>query len=255
MVTCLLSFKGAAVSEDDKESFIDDASNFIDTLRTNGQIVSTDEVFLFQDDGVVLYMHAFAADSLLPQYNNKYVNYWLARVEEDYGLTFSFEVLSGGKERMYCFAESSAFILYWGGLSPLRSFDSFEQIPLYEFPYTYHDGHCHNDINFWEADYESIYRTWRRSAIEEDRFSDYLALIDSPLSVQGLDICKRIETLTGKKCYYFLFSYDNTRYDEKCPSCNSDWRLSEKMFDEFDLRCDKCNIISTKALYGDDSDE
>ena len=36
MVTCVISFKGQAVPEDEKESFIDDASNFIDTLKTNG---------------------------------------------------------------------------------------------------------------------------------------------------------------------------------------------------------------------------
>ncbi|SFM74289.1 Predicted nucleic acid-binding protein, contains Zn-ribbon domain [Chitinophaga sp. YR627] len=255
MVTCLLSFKGAAVSEDDKDSFIDDASSLVQTFRRNGQIVSANDIYLFQQDAVVSYVHAFSADSLLPQYNNKYVNDRLIRIKENYGLMFSFEVLTNDEEPAYGFAASSAFILQWGGASPLRSFDSFEQIPLYMFPYTYHDGYCHNDINFWEGNYDSIYDIWRRSEIEEERFSDYLALIDSPLSVQGSNVCRRIEALTGKKCYYHLFSYDNTRYDEKCPSCHSDWVLSEKMFDKFDLRCDKCNIISQKALYDDASDE
>lgn len=255
MVTCAISFKGKAVPEGDKESFIDEASAFVGTLRRNGQIVSAEGPCLFQHNGVVSYVHAFAADSLLPRYNNKYVNDRLARIEEDYGLTFSFEVLSEDIAPVCGFNESSAFILYWGGNSPLRSFDSFEQIPLYMFPYTYHDGYCHNDINFWEGNYDSIYDIWRRSEIEEKRFSDYLSLINSPLSVKGLAVCKRIEELTDKKCYYYLFSYDNRRYDKKCPSCSSDWRLSEKMFEEFDLRCDKCNIISKTALYDDDSDD
>lgn len=234
--------------EDDKESFLEDASTLISILKRNGQITLSNDVFIFENEGVKLYAHTPSTRSLLTEYNNKYVNYWLARLSEDYGLIFSFKVLSSGKEPLYDVSKSTAFILYWGGPSPLRSFDSFEPIPLYEFPYTYIDGESYNDINFWEDNYEAIYGTWRRGHIEEERFYNYLASVDSPLSKQGLDICKKVEKLTGKKCYFYLFNDTSNRVDEKCPCCDSDWRLSEKMFGEFDLVCDECGIISNTKV-------
>ncbi|UPK67455.1 DUF2310 family Zn-ribbon-containing protein [Chitinophaga filiformis] len=247
MVTCELSFKGKLL-KDEKESFLEDASTFISILKRNGQISLSNDVYIFQNDAVKLYAYTPSIRSLLTEYNNKYVNNWLTRLGEGYGLSFSFKVLSDGEEPIYDFSKSTAFILYWGGQSPLRSFNSFESIPLYEFPYTYTDGESYNDINFWEDNYGAIYGTWRRGDIEEERFYSYLSSVDSPLSKQGLEICKKIEKLTGKKCYFYLFNDRNNRVDEKCPCCDGDWKLPEKMFGEFDLLCDDCRIISNTKV-------
>ena len=145
-------------------------------------------------------------------------------------------------------ATSSAFILHGDGLSPLRSFDDYTQIPLYEFPYTYNDDPSYNDVNWWHNNYSDFSRLWFRGQIEESYFNELLSSLKSPLSLTGLEICKNIERLTGKDCYYYLFNYNNDIEGDNCPSCGGPWKLPEKMFEEFDLRCDKCKIISNTRI-------
>jgi predicted nucleic acid-binding Zn ribbon protein len=115
---------------------------------------------------------------------------------------------------------------------------------LYEFPYTYDDGRCYNDINWWHRNYSQLDSLWFRGEINESYCNEMLSSISGPLTEQGLKICRKIGSLTGKDCYYYLFNHYNKLNGESCPSCGEPWKLSEVMFDEYDHRCDTCKIIS-----------
>jgi predicted nucleic acid-binding Zn ribbon protein len=245
MITYEISFRGNNLSDEEKQSFLNDAGTLIGLLRKNGQVVGQNNAFIFEQESIRINVLCPDNASLDPRHNNRYINASIAMLEETYNLRYSCEQTGNyPAELTGRFADAGAFLLYWGGFSPIRSLDDFEPVPLYEFPYTYTDGNSYHDLYAWESDYEAIYRIWVRGEMEERRFYDYLSSIKSPLSQRGLAICRRLELLTGKDCYFYLFNYTGARHAKKCPVCNNDWKLTEKLFDEFDLKCDTCKIIS-----------
>lgn len=249
MVTCEISLNTNEVTEEEKQHFIDDVDTLLKVLRRNGQIINKDNTFLFENRQVRLFVSCPDKHSLDVKYNNKYVDEWKTKLKEVYKAEVEWRWVADYPFKANgSFISSKAFILYWGGYSPLRSFDSFDPIPLYEFPNTYKDGHSYNDIMSWQDNYEAIYGIWNRGEIDERKFYNYLSSIRSPVSKAGLDICRKIEELTKKDCYFYLFNYNSERPFKKCPSCKGNWNLSTKMFEEFDLRCDKCKIISNTRI-------
>jgi predicted nucleic acid-binding Zn ribbon protein len=72
--------------------------------------------------------------------------------------------------------------------------------------------------------------------------------INSQLSKQGLEICKKIEKLTLIPTYYYLYNYKKFKGDQltrPCPSCGKEWDLNTQLHNHYDFKCDKCRIIST----------
>ncbi len=75
--------------------------------------------------------------------------------------------------------------------------------------------------------------------------------IDSQLSKEGIEICRKIEELTNIPTYYFLYNYKKTKeghLPKPCPTCNKKWHLKERLHDFFDFKCDKCKLLSTVSL-------
>ncbi|MBW8687282.1 DUF2310 family Zn-ribbon-containing protein [Chitinophaga rhizophila] len=242
-------FQKADWPQAEKEAFLHDAGFFIRSLRANGQLVSRNDVFLFQDDHVSLHVQCLTKDSLDERYNSDYVNQWIAVLMDRYGVTITYRY-SGeqlGAESAADSIAASSFILYWGGSSPVRSGDNFAPIPLYALPYTYTRHRSYEDINSWSKDYEGIDGLWFRGSMGERPFHNYLTDIGSPLTMQGRGICDRLEQLTGKPSYYYLFNYDRREMEHSCPSCGREWQLTHKMLEKFDLRCDPCRLVSEKV--------
>lgn len=72
--------------------------------------------------------------------------------------------------------------------------------------------------------------------------------IDSYLSKQGIEICKRIEELTSIPTYYFLYNYKKDRRNQlvrTCPLCKNKWNLEVQLNNFYDFKCDTCRILST----------
>ena len=71
--------------------------------------------------------------------------------------------------------------------------------------------------------------------------------LDSELSKQGIEICKKIEKLTTVPTYYYLHNYDKYKNDNKkrcCPKCGEKWNVKKKENYRFDFKCDNCRIVS-----------
>ncbi|PWV56420.1 DUF2310 family Zn-ribbon-containing protein [Chitinophaga sp. S165] len=242
-------FQKADWPKSEMESFLHDADFFIRSLRSNGQLVSINDVFLFQEDSVWLHVQCLKKDSLDERYNSDYVNQWTSILMERYNVTISYKYV-GEHLVSVSTAEidsSSSLILYWGGASPIRSGDNFDQIPLYNFPYTNTRYRSYDDINSWSRSYEEIDGLWFRGSMGEKRFHNYLSDIKSPLTKQGRSICTKLEELTGKPSYYYLFNYDSKKNEHRCPSCGGEWQLENKLLEKFDLKCDHCRLVSERA--------
>jgi predicted nucleic acid-binding Zn ribbon protein len=249
MVTFELLFLGKKLAKEQKESFWEDALDLISCMKNSGQIIGDDSIFVFEEDVIRVNVLCPYKNSLDKRYNYIYANRQLLNIEENYGLRMEIKCTGNYPfEFNQHIDTASAFLLYWGGFSPIRSMDSFEPIPLYEFPYTYKDGESYNDITFWENDYEAINGLWKRGQVDENKFYQYLSSVKSPLSQEGMRICRKIGELTNKDCYYYLFNYNSTRYSKSCPCCGASWKLVEKLFDEFNLKCDRCKIISRTKI-------
>ena len=72
--------------------------------------------------------------------------------------------------------------------------------------------------------------------------------LKSQLSKQGLEICRKIESLTSIPVFYYLHNYKKFKGDQltrPCPSCNKKWDLKKPIHNLYDFKCDNCKIIST----------
>ncbi|UPK72845.1 DUF2310 family Zn-ribbon-containing protein [Chitinophaga filiformis] len=242
-------FQKAEWPKPDMESFLHDADFFVRSLRSNGQLVSQNDVFVFQEGRVGLHVQCLRKDSLDERFNSDYVNQWTSVLMDRYNVSISYEYVG---EHLVAVPtadvnSSSSLILYWGGASPIRSGDNFGQIPLYHFPYTNTRQRSYEDINSWSRSYEEIDGLWFRGSMGEKRFNHYLSDIKSPLTKQGRSICNRLEALTGKPSYYYLFNYDSKKMEQSCPSCGGHWQLESKLLEKFDLKCDHCRLVSERV--------
>lgn len=252
MIIYQLTFSGPALDEDDKFSFLDEVDTLFNCLYKQNQICTRGVIVNFGPDGIKAIIDCPEEQVIFSKENNFYPQKYINRIKENYNLEISIEKIGENPLTMGgSYATSTAFILYGDGdgLSPLRSFNDFKQIPLYEFPYTYSNDPTYHDINGWQKDYEDLISLWFSGRVNEAYCFEMLSSMTSPVTVSGFEICRRIESLTGKDCYYYLFNYESKVNDDACPSCGGEWQLEEKMFDEFDLRCDQCKIVSKKGLY------
>lgn len=71
----------------------------------------------------------------------------------------------------------------------------------------------------------------------------------SQLSKQGINICYRLKELTGISTFYYLYNYRYISHSQdkarRCFSCSAKWLLRERLLDFYDLKCDKCRLVSS----------
>jgi predicted nucleic acid-binding Zn ribbon protein len=189
-------------------------------------------------------------NSLDVKHYNENTNRLIQLLKNEDNIEFNYTVLSTSKADP-SFEPSidtvDSFILYYGGNSPVRSLNNFNEVPLYLLPPTSEHKTNYSNINSWKRNYEAIYHLWFRGEIDEDYFYSQLSNFDSSLTKQGMKISRLISSLTSKECYYYLYQYpgeEENVINKVCPSCSESWRLEDKLFDLFEFKCQKCKIIS-----------
>lgn len=148
--------------------------------------------------------------------------------------------------------DSSAYILFTTYLSiqsPLKCFDCFLPIPLYRIP-PFESGDYYQ-VTGWQSDYAAC-DTLQMNCSTGERFAvREMSSLDSSLSKRGIKICNEIKSKASKNCYYYLYKYNaksaKTELERKCPSCDGEWLLDEKIF-KFDFKCDRCHLLSNIAF-------
>ena len=180
-----------------------------------------------------------------------YAKKWRKKIEEELECRFDFKYIGLDPEfgKAVIPRKHNFLILKTAKISPLTEGESLNQIPLYKIPFTYHDGECYDDINFWENNYRRIDGLWLNGAVGERWAQNQLQNHDSELSIQGVACCKKIEEVTEIPTYYFLFNYrawgQAKDKDRKCPNCRGDWLINGSTVNNYyAFKCDNCRLIS-----------
>jgi predicted nucleic acid-binding Zn ribbon protein len=217
----------------------------------NGQTQGPIESQYITGDKIVCLAYTLEKKSLDKKYNNFYVNSGSKKVEEfcDSKLIYKTvgKLYDSGKASCTC-RKSDFYILttsYISIDSPLTCGTCSKSVPLYKLP-IYHD-YGYLPILNWETNYISCDRLQMNGEVGERWALNQMEEITSPLSRQGLAICKKINELTAVSTYYYLHNYSKFKGDKlsrPCPGCNKKWGLKETLHNRYDFKCDRCKIVS-----------
>lgn len=130
--------------------------------------------------------------------------------------------------------------------SPIRCGKCFKHIPLYKIPPTKDEDY--NDIMSWESNYVACDTLQMNCEVGERFGLREMSNLNSHLSQQGIRICQKIEELTQRSTYYYLYNYrkirDKGEENRACPSCGEEWKLKKTLHQIFDYQCKRCRLLS-----------
>ena len=237
----------------DYEELLDKFEILMKVYRGSGQTQGKIESEFVTDTQITCYPYTLESDSLDKKYNNHYVKFWSKCVEEIADAKLSFKLV-GKSHKDYngaCKCNKSDFYIlqtsYTTISSPVICGNCNYSVPLYKLPIYYDYGYM--PILKWESNYQSCDTLNMNCEVGEMWAMKQMWRLDSALSQQGIEICKKLTELTNIPTYYYLFNYRRISKKKdlarKCPSCKGNWLLKEKLHEEFDFKCDKCRLISS----------
>ena len=239
-------------SKVNKNELIDEFQMLMSFYRGSGQTQGRIESQYITDNKIVCLPYTLEKNSLGRKYNNFYVKKQTKKLEELCKSSLLFKTVgkSYSSYKTPCTCKKSSFFIlitnYTSIDSPLTCGTCNRSVPLYRLPVYYDYGYM--PILSWETNYISCDRLQMNCAVGERWALNQMQEIKSPLSKQGLKICKKIEELTSIPVYYYLHNYRKLKGDQlliPCPGCNKKWSLKEPLHNFYDFRCDRCKIVST----------
>lgn len=226
-------------------------SQILNQWRFNGQIIGREIGITHHQSEVHSTFQARLSipeqESLLPQWNNEWVNEALLQAEEA-GVKFVYFELVG---RDYCAEETSSTpapfqILYTTHLetcSPIYNGQTCSPIPLYKVIQT---PELSEQIIKWQENWQACDQLQMNGSVLELRALDQISSVDSELAKEGRMIAELIEQESQIPTYYYLYRLGQNptiEYYRKCPSCKGKWKLP-KAIDIFYFKCDNCRLVS-----------
>lgn len=221
---------------------IDLIEDILSMLYKNGQIL-INYIVEKHDSSYNATVTTSDDDSLDKKYYNKYIKDILEKVQ------FSYEIISDDAfftDSCHC-KEHSSYVLgtYYGDdSSPVLCGDCGKEIPLIKIPYLFGEEE-HFSILSYQRMYNSVVYVWMNSL--SDRFTKrQLTHFDSQLTKRGIEICKELESKTGKPVYFLLpvgeFDINkNAENFDVCPKCGE--QLSTlKSAECVDKICNHCRF-------------
>jgi predicted nucleic acid-binding Zn ribbon protein len=242
-------------SKVNKDELMDEFGLLMSFYRGSGQTWGRFESQYISDKKIVCLPFTLEKNSLDKKYNNYYVNKQSKKVEELCKSNLEFQTVgksySSYKAPCNC-KKSDYYILttnYATIISPLTCGNCNKSVPLYRIPI--YDDYGYLPILRWETNYISCDSLQMNCEVGERWALNQMQEIDSQLSKQGLEICRKIEALTSIPTYYYLHNYrkiKNEQLSKPCPSCNKYWGLTTRLHNFYDFKCDECKILSTISL-------
>ncbi|HEX9062428.1 MAG TPA: DUF2310 family Zn-ribbon-containing protein [Clostridia bacterium] len=236
------------ISKIEIEEFCDIVlSRFISSLTRNGQIIDQHWNIIAEGEVIKFICLAINIDSLDSKYHNNHCKKFLKELNElsfrepDYILIGKTLLMS---DVCKC-TEPSYYILFTtssADYSPISCGDCDLAVPLYKFPIL-NDDEDYYTIRGWETEYQACDSLFMNTRVGEKYGYRQISNINSTLSVEGLEICKKMSSAVGKPFFYFLHKWYSPQKDY-CPICGEYWRLDECLHDLYTHKCDKCFIMS-----------
>lgn len=186
-------------------------------------------------------------ESLLPKWNNKWVEEALAQATA-FGVEFVYFELVG---RDYHAEESSTSnapfqILYTTHLdtcSPIYNGESACPIPLYQVS---DDPALSEKIIKWQENWQACDQLQMNGGVLEQQALFQISALNSELTEQGRLLAAEIEKTSQTPTYYYLYRLGrdpDVEHHRKCPSCNGEWKLPEPL-GIFHFQCEACRLVS-----------
>jgi predicted nucleic acid-binding Zn ribbon protein len=252
MLTAQIDFE--ILGETDIDERDDRVYTFVSNLLKDGR--TNDDYQVFKTDKTISIILTIPANDAFENFKgNKYIAQSLSKLSEVNLGQPTFKILG---ETIYlvpnceCKSPSSYILftsLFSSSVSPLHCFDCFKACPLYRLPRKNDEGY--ERFYWWESDYIACDKLQMKCETGEKFGLREMFEVESSLSKRGLELCDKIKEITGKNCYYFLYKYRGKSLkkerERKCPKCNNEWLLEEKLHKSFDFKCDKCNLLANIA--------
>lgn len=239
----------------DKNELIDELNFLLSCYRGNGQTQGKIESQYIVENKMFCLPFTLEKNSLLKKFNNSYVNHHIQKLEALCGSKLEFRTVGKTYEtyKNPCKCKKSDFYIlitnYVTIESPLTCGSCLKSVPLYRLPKYENDEYM--SILSWETNYISCDSLQMNCQVGERWALNQMENVNSQLSKQGLEICRKIEELTNSPTYYYLHNYRKFRGDDlsrPCPICNKRWDLKEKLL-FFDFKCDNCKIVSILSTF------
>jgi predicted nucleic acid-binding Zn ribbon protein len=234
-----------------KGAKLSDAVNgVLGALRMNGQVLGSEFPSAETSKCFTVYVSVPEKSALARKYCNNYVRDSLKKVRKC-GFEFSFIDLGPDPESAkLCRCRERTWMLLFTNYvsieSPLRCGGCFGTVPLY-WVRRGNDQEFY-DVKCWQGDYQACDTLQMHCSTGERSAMAQMAAHDSSLSMCGRSICDQLCKLTKTPVYYYLYrGSDRTTQSGKnrrCPSCGSSWLMQESLFKIFDMKCDKCRLLS-----------
>nr|WP_315402725.1 DUF2310 family Zn-ribbon-containing protein [uncultured Sphingobacterium sp.] len=235
-----------------KDKLYDEFNLLLSYYRGNGQTQGNIESQYIKRNKIVSLPYTLEKKSLSKKYNNKYVQDQIDKIEKLSGSRISIKNLgkTSSEYKKPCICCKSEFYIlitnYISIHSPLTCGTCNKSVPLYKLPKFYDFGYM--PILSWETNYQACDSLQMNCEVGERWSLNQMQETKSPLSKQGLDICKQIEEQTTIPTFYHLYNYRKNSGDDKnrlCPNCKKKWTLKTQLHNLYDFKCDNCRIIST----------
>ncbi|WP_373819461.1 Zn-ribbon-containing protein [Glaesserella sp.] len=228
-------------------------SQVLNQWRYNGQVIG-------REMGITHHQHETLSEfqvrvstpeqeSLLPEYNNEYVNEALLQAENA-GVQFEYFELVG---RDYNAEETGAteqatfqiiYTTYVETCSPIYNGKTFRPIPLYRFG---DQPELTEAIIKWQENWQSCDQLQMNGGALEQQALAEISEFNSELNQYGRLIGQALENLTCVPTYYYLYRLgkdEATEHQRQCPSCGGKWKLTEPLHGIFHFKCDDCRLVS-----------
>lgn len=219
---------------------------FLGSLARNGQTIG-DELVVRLGDEVECRGACPESDSLDPERHNEYAADAYRKVvaasrrEPEYSIVGS---LLGSGYVCGCEAPTSyaLFTTFVDNDPPVTCGDCGGHVPLYRLPFPA-QGKDYGPIVSWQSAYQACDRLYMESGVGERFGLRQMRDPRSPLSQEGLEICRDISAETGKPFYYYLWTSPD-RPAKRCPGCGGEWREVEDFAGRFDRICEPCGLVA-----------
>ncbi|MFM2485839.1 Zn-ribbon-containing protein [Celerinatantimonas yamalensis] len=223
----------------------------LDALRYNGQILGREFPCSFAEGTFISHVITPENESLHSQFHSPQVRHAMEQLAEANILRPKIKEL--GRELFSDTSENgepvNAYILYTSFIhscSPLRSMERFLPVPLYHIPPVANGDQ--NQIIKWQEDWGACDQLQMNGSILEAPAVKEIAEPGTRLFQRGWDLARRINYLTQKPTYLYLYRVGGISLESEqqrlCPVCGGPWHLDEPLHDLFDFRCDNCLLVS-----------
>lgn len=243
----------------DRSTLQDAAEWYLASLLKNGQTYG-EWVVAWCGGQLVAYLSVARPTALERRFHSEWSGQALDKVIEAFGVMPKCELLEDDvPTRFRRWERSTSLYLFthaFDDTSPVNCGDTGAPVPLYLLPV---DQCLREDLYRWASAYVRLDNIWLNSGALEMPAYRQIADPTAELSVDGRELCGKIESAVGRPVYYYVMRYWGRRTGEStrvCPLCGENWNtadapVKDAPFHQFDFRCEPCRLVSHIASSDD----